>query len=546
MTIQDNLNRIQQAKSDIKAAIESKGVYVDEADKIDIYASKIYEIEQGDRFNVVDIIDGAHLYNMVMYEGFAGPAVLKGTITGIDNISPEYNNATYYVDDVIKVYRGNYLEGMSFVNGDELKIGDYVVVRGTASNYNGTPQMDKYSVIEVLKHEPLLGHLYADFEDCDGEGNYWRYGFDDGLDGFNYVKINASNYGTQKYQEGYDQGKSEGGSGLTILPASITFSDSTLTELDMTQWDWSKVKDLSTLFKNNTNLERVVIAPIKPNIMEYIFYGCSNLTNIEGLQNIDTSDVTNMYMAFSTCDNLEYLDVSGWDTSNVTNMSNLFGQCQKLRQIDGLNTWDTSNVTDMSSMFSWCFALENLDLSSWNTSNVSKMTTIFINLKSCKTLNISGWDLSKVNGTISFKSLDALEVFDLTNIKVREGHSTFIDFLTDCVSLHTIHGLEDLDVSNETNMHNFFCGCKSLQRIDLSKWDTSNVTDMSGMFAYCDSLTELIMGGDVSNVYNAGLMFAFTKTTGTLYYNEKYDYSKIIEQLPTTWTAVPLAMDNNL
>ena len=352
MTIQDNLNRIQQAKSDIKAAIESKGVYVDEADKIDIYASKIYEIEQGGGTGVIDIIDGWQLFDMIMNQGYAGPAVLKGTITGIEEISPEYNNATYYVDGTIKVYRGNYFEGMSFVNGDELKIGDYVVVRGTASNYNGTPQIDEYSVIEVLKHEPLigslkltpittngeetlyapdkgldawevvtvrtrvqnpfytvsqaieygatdrpyplgdyifvtgrvseitsingdrysfiitdenntmtiakstlvndisevqvndyvvvrglldktgtkiqssptlflkysnagggscnLGQLHADFEDIDGEGNYWRYGFDDGFDGFNYVKINASAYGEQKRSEGYDQGHSDG------------------------------------------------------------------------------------------------------------------------------------------------------------------------------------------------------------------------------------------------------------------------------------------------------------------------------------------------
>lgn len=52
-----------------------------------------------------------------------------------------------------------------------------------------------------------LGQLYADFEDCDGEGNYWRYGFDDGFDGFNYVKINASAYGEQRYNQGYQDGQ---------------------------------------------------------------------------------------------------------------------------------------------------------------------------------------------------------------------------------------------------------------------------------------------------------------------------------------------------
>ena len=68
----------------------------------------------------------------------------------------------------------------------------------------GKDAMTKVSVnVDV---QPNLGHLYADFEDYDGEGNYWRYGSDDGFDGFNYIKINASAYGEQKRTEGYNDG----------------------------------------------------------------------------------------------------------------------------------------------------------------------------------------------------------------------------------------------------------------------------------------------------------------------------------------------------
>ena len=34
-------------------------------------------------------------------------------------------------------------------------------------------------------------------------------------------------------------------------------------------------------------------------------------------------------------------------------------------------------------------------------------------------------------------------------------------------------------------------------------------------------------------------MFSGVKTNGTLYYDSRYDYSKIINVLPSTWTAVP-------
>lgn len=648
MTIQDNLNRIQQAKSDIKAAIESKGVYVDEADKIDIYASKIYEIEQG----VIDIIDAGQLFDMVMNQGYAGPVVVKGTITGIDEISPEYNNATYYVDGAIKVYRGNYLEGMSFVNGDELKIGDYVVVRGTASNYKDTPQMDKYSVIEVLKHEPLLGQLHADFEDIDGEGNYWRYGFDDGFDGFNYVQINASNYGTQKYQEGYDRGKSEGGSGLTRLPATITFSNPTYTELDMTQWDWRDVTDFSTLFLRNKNLERVVMAPIKPNSGYQTFYYCSNLHTIEGLENIDVSNCDSLSYMFGTTSLQNINGVANWDISNVIKMDGLFASSKNIYDFSALRNWDISNVEDINYMFSntnfndtdiianWdtsnlnnvsfifnaCESLEIADLSNWDTTNVIYMSGLFQNCTNIKSVNLSGWNLPNVTGggVQVFKGCDNLEYINISGMKMpnAKAFSNFsglkklkeidatgyeFDSITSMYqmfynneALENIYGLETWDVSNITdfqymfnnnyaltnidgvsnwdvsnmtsamymfnscksitsatlnwpmsskltNMNRMFYNCANLETLDLTNVDMSNVTDMDYMFSHNIKLRELRMGSKLSDGLTKIIsMFNNVAAGGTFYYNEKYDYSIIIDQLPSTWTVVPIAMDNNL
>ena len=38
-----------------------------------------------------------------------------------------------------------------------------------------------------------------------------------------------------------------------------------------------------------------------------------------------------------------------------------------------------------------------------------------------------------------------------------------------------------------------FCGCSSLETLDLSNFNTSNVTDMSFMFSGCYSLKKVIM-----------------------------------------------------
>ena len=54
-----------------------------------------------------------------------------------------------------------------------------------------------------------IGELRTNFEDF-GEGKWWRGANEDGLDGYNYVEINASEYGDQKYNQGYEQGYNDG------------------------------------------------------------------------------------------------------------------------------------------------------------------------------------------------------------------------------------------------------------------------------------------------------------------------------------------------
>ena len=127
--------------------------------------------------------------------------------------------------------------------------------------------------------------------------------------------------------------------------------------------------------------------------MSYMFDGCSSLTTLD-LSDWDTSNVTNMVAMFSRCSSLATLDLSGWDTGNVTNMSYMFDGCSSLTTLD-LSDWDTSNVTNMVAMFS-CSSLTTLDLSGWDTSNVTEMGDMFRVCRSLTTLDLSGWDTSNV------------------------------------------------------------------------------------------------------------------------------------------------------
>ena len=230
---------------------------------------------------------------------------------------------------------------------------------------------------------------------------------------------------------------------------------------------------------------------------------------------MDASNITQMGNMFSYCINLTSLDVSNWDTSNVTDMRSMFYTCQNLTSVGDLSNWVTSNVTNMRTMFEGCYNLTSVgDLSKWDTSKVVDMYGMFGTCQNLTSVgDLSKWDTSMV-----------------TNMYGMFGG---------CNNLMSLDTISSWDTSKVTSMGNMFAVCYKLITLDLSNWDTSNVTDMSNMFDNCRYLTELKMGGSVNNVNNVKEMFHRISTTGTLYYNKDYDYSKIIAVLPSTWTAVP-------
>ena len=117
--------------------------------------------------------------------------------------------------------------------------------------------------------------------------------------------------------------------------------------------------------------------------------------SIEGLQNLDTGNVTDMRIMFRDCKNLTKLDVTGFDTSNVTNMSNMFSGCSNLTELD-VTGFNTSNVEDMHWMFDKCNSLTELDVSGFDTSKVTNMGLMFRDCKNLTNLDVSGFDTSNV------------------------------------------------------------------------------------------------------------------------------------------------------
>lgn len=105
-------------------------------------------------------------------QAIAQEVYFKGVVCKIDEISPSYGNATFYLSDDgsfkgsynadgsgndnpnwVEVYRGKWLNGANFTSGDEFGIGDEMVVTGIIVSYKGTPETNQgtASVVSIKK-----------------------------------------------------------------------------------------------------------------------------------------------------------------------------------------------------------------------------------------------------------------------------------------------------------------------------------------------------------------------------------------------------------
>ena len=165
------------------------------------------------------------------------------------------------------------------------------------------------------------------------------------------------------------------------------------------------------------------------------FYGCTNLTEIKGIENLNTEKVTNMGFMFYDCYALTSLDVSKFDTQNVEDMSNMFASCEKLKSLN-VSNFNTQNVKNMSLMFYNCIGLTSLDLSKFNTQNVENMNNMFRWCKGLNSLNLSKFDTQSVtNMSYMFWNSSALTTIYVSDKFVTTKVSSGAKMFQGCTSL---------------------------------------------------------------------------------------------------------------
>ena len=241
-------------------------------------------------------------------------------------------------------------------------------------------------------------------------------------------------------------------------------------------------------------INTVVYNKIVPTITER-WFNCSKLTDIRNIENLDTSNVTNMMCMFLNCSSITNLNLSSFDTSSVKDMISMFYGCTNLTNLN-VNNFNTSKVQMMNSMFSECSSLTSLNLSNFRNNSVEDMSYMFYNCINLTNIDFTNYDTSNVK-----------------NINSMFGN---------CKKLASLD-LKSFDTSKVENMGYTFYNCSGLTNLDLSNFNTSNVKVMSYMFLGCTNLINLdISDFDLNDVYSTYSMFEKCSQLKTIYVGSKW------------------------
>jgi bacterial surface protein 26-residue repeat len=153
-----------------------------------------------------------------------------------------------------------------------------------------------------------------------------------------------------------------------------------------------------------------------------LFKNLNKVTDIVGLELLDTSGVTDMSHMFEGMEELENLDLSNFNTSNVGNMKNMFTYLFNITSLN-VTSFNTSNVTNMDRMFFDVAKVEELDVSGFNTAIVENMDFMFYNTGMLRKLDLSGFDTRSVT-TMDQMFLQPF-IFNLVELRLGEN----FDFL---------------------------------------------------------------------------------------------------------------------
>jgi surface protein len=274
---------------------------------------------------------------------------------------------------------------------------------------------------------------------------------------------------------------------------------------------------MTNMFYNCQSLKQIDLKCFESSInypidMSYLFYYCSNLTEV--ILNFNTFYVSDMKQAFYDCISLNVVNLEALQTkeNNFIDVSNMFYNCNDLESISFSNWTQSFGVSNMKNMFYNCNSLKQLDLKSFESSNnyFIDMSNSFYNCFNLTQVIGTNNSFYISDGNNMFHNCTSLISINLSTFETKPNN--FIDLSNmfyNCSKLESVSFTPIYQSFGVNNMQNMFYNCNSLININLNSFNSSidNYVNMSYIFYNCYNLNHVKIDFEIFYILDGKEMF---------------------------------------
>lgn len=279
---------------------------------------------------------------------------------------------------------------------------------------------------------------------------------------------------------------------------------------------------------------------VLPAAASRLFQNMTNLTDISGLANFDTSNAKTMHSMFSGCRNLADLSpLSRWNTTNIQNLGYMFTGCNEITTLESLASWRLPKAYHLQGMFQDCYELTDISATAnWELGPAVRQTGWMF--RDCHSLSdisaLASWRITRIQQTsgmfqscfniTSTAPLKDWGTSELTNM----SYMFYLEKEGVKGKLTDLSGLAGWDVRKVVSMTYLFADQSRLQDLSpLEGWDTSSVIDMNSLFMNDAGINDLspLSGWKTGNVTGMDRVFQGCGSVSSLEPLASWDTSKV-------------------
>ena len=299
-------------------------------------------------------LDFGNIKHIVINESFETftPTKLKSFFSGLTKLETitglEYLNTANVTDMSLMFDHCQKLTSLDLSNFNTEKVTNMEAMFSVCPKLKTIYASDKFTTAAVTKSQDMFSYCNSLSGDID-----WS---DKAVDK-TYAKIDGGYFRDKAY---------DNRPWVKFADGTLTFRCGYKKTLGENEYALNSGEEPPAWKTNKNNITQVVFdasfANARPTSCYAWFQNFDKLEHIEGIENLNTANVTDMSCMFLGCFRIYSLDVTHFNTANVKDMNSMFFACNGLSSLDVTN-FNTANVTDMGGMFHGCYNLKEIYVS---------------------------------------------------------------------------------------------------------------------------------------------------------------------------------------